>query len=72
DYEDITIAEYDTPDSPDRIYRAHLATGYSIKIQLLSGIHYNFSFPEALIDGLYDKISLPEESKQDFKNRLYL
>lgn len=70
--EDIPIAEYKTPDSPDRKYREHLAKGYGKKIQLLSGIHYNFSFPEALIDGLYDKISLPEESKQDFKNRLYL
>ncbi|MBC1526947.1 bifunctional glutamate--cysteine ligase GshA/glutathione synthetase GshB [Listeria seeligeri] len=69
---DIPIAEYKTPDSPDRKYREHLAKGYGKKIQLLSGIHYNFSFPEALIDGLYSQINLPEESKQDFKNRLYL
>ncbi|CAM4294839.1 Putative gamma-glutamylcysteine synthetase (for the N_terminal part) and to cyanophycin synthetase (C-terminal part) [Listeria ivanovii subsp. ivanovii PAM 55] len=69
---DIPIAEYKTPDSPDRKYREHLAKGYGKKIQLLSGIHYNFSFPEVLIDELYSKISLPEESKQDFKNRLYL
>ncbi|WP_270998037.1 bifunctional glutamate--cysteine ligase GshA/glutathione synthetase GshB [Listeria seeligeri] len=69
---DIPIAVYKTPGSPDRKYREHLAKGYGKKIQLLSGIHYNFSFPEALIDGLYSQISLPEESKQDFKNRLYL
>lgn len=69
---DIPIAVYKTPDSPDRKYREHLAKGYGKKIQLLSGIHYNFSFPEALIDGLYSQISLAEESKQDFKNRLYL
>ncbi|MBC6118363.1 bifunctional glutamate--cysteine ligase GshA/glutathione synthetase GshB [Listeria innocua] len=70
--EDIPIAEYKTPDSPDRKYREHLAKGYGKKIQLLSGIHYNFSFPEALIDGLYAEISHPNESKRDFKNRLYL
>lgn len=37
------------------IYRRGLALRYGKKMQMISGIHYNFSFGDEIIDYLYDK-----------------
>ncbi|WP_163655276.1 bifunctional glutamate--cysteine ligase GshA/glutathione synthetase GshB [Listeria sp. PSOL-1] len=68
----IPIAEYKTKDHPDRLYREHLAKEYGKKIQLLSGIHYNFSFPKPLIEALYKEFQEEAETFDAFQNRIYL
>ena len=61
-------------------YRKGLAKKYGLRKQLISGIHFNFSFKEELIEKLYDKMDILEGnddensriSYMEFKNRLYL
>ena len=52
-------------------YRKKLFKKYGGKKQLISGIHYNFSFREDLIKDLYSKLG-KEESYRDFRDNLYL
>ena len=57
-----------------------MAKKYGLRKQLISGIHFNFSFKEELIEKLYENLDISEiESEEDsrisykeFKNRLYL
>lgn len=62
-------------------YRKGLAKKYGLRKQLISGIHFNFSFEEELIRKLYDNIILNDDeslcsdsrlSYKDFKDNLYL
>ncbi|WP_319371742.1 bifunctional glutamate--cysteine ligase GshA/glutathione synthetase GshB [uncultured Ilyobacter sp.] len=55
-------------------YRERLSKKYGKKLQLLSGIHYNFSFSDKFLEKLYDEISDNSEFQnfQNFKNQLYL
>jgi glutamate--cysteine ligase len=54
----IPIAKFD--DSPEgrekELYRNGLATRYGRKMQMISGIHYNFSFGDSLVDYLYQSL----------------
>ncbi|HGM1460820.1 TPA: bifunctional glutamate--cysteine ligase GshA/glutathione synthetase GshB [Clostridioides difficile] len=52
-------------------YREKLLQKYGGKKQLLSGIHYNFSFNEKLIKKLYEN-SDKSLGYKDFKNKIYL
>ena len=52
-------------------YRKKLAQRYGTKKQMISGIHYNFSFKEETIQKLY-KNTDKTTSYQDFKNQIYL
>lgn len=52
-------------------FRAVLAQKYGSKKQLISGIHYNFSFSEDFIKILYKEMSKGEEYIE-FKNNIYL
>lgn len=52
-------------------YRRKLLEKYGGKKQLLSGIHYNFSFDEALLGKLYD-LESGDISYKAFKNKTYL
>ncbi|WP_209810970.1 bifunctional glutamate--cysteine ligase GshA/glutathione synthetase GshB [Ammoniphilus resinae] len=52
-------------------YRMQLAEKYGRKRQLMSGIHYNFSFHEGLLKKLYEGLHT-DSSYKDFKNQLYL
>ncbi|WP_258881618.1 bifunctional glutamate--cysteine ligase GshA/glutathione synthetase GshB [Paenibacillus sp. sptzw28] len=67
--EDIPIALMDNPEE-DR-YRQQLAEKYGRKRQLISGIHYNFSFDEEFIKKLY-RAQNSDGSYKDFKDGLYL
>jgi glutamate--cysteine ligase len=67
--EDIPIALMDSP-AEDR-YRQQLAEKYGRKRQLMSGIHYNFSFDEEFIKKLY-RVQNSEGNYKDFKDGLYL
>ena len=54
-------------------YRKGLAKKYGVKKQLISGIHFNFSFKEELIEKLYaGTIGDNGISYKEFKNNLYL
>lgn len=52
-------------------YREKLAQKYGKKKQLLSGIHFNFSFDEEFLQKFY-KASGSQAKFKDFKNALYL
>ena len=48
----IRIAHFEGQDREKEIYRKYLREKYDIRRQLLSGIHYNFSFSEESMDVL--------------------
>lgn len=52
-------------------YRKKLMDKYGGKKQLISGIHYNFSFTEEIIKGLYAEVC-NEVNYKTFKNSVYL
>ena len=68
----IPIASF--PDSEEgiykEIYRKGLALRYGKKMQMISGIHYNFSFDEEMVDYLYDLFG-NEKDKRSFINEIH-
>lgn len=52
-------------------YRENLLNKYGGKKQLISGIHYNFSFSEELLKGLFAE-ECNEYTFKEFKNKTYL
>jgi glutamate--cysteine ligase len=68
---EIPIANFENEGKDKTLYREKLGKKYGRKKQLLSGIHYNFSFKEELIKVLHEDFG-PDKSYQDFKNDLYL
>ncbi|MCL2560378.1 MAG: bifunctional glutamate--cysteine ligase GshA/glutathione synthetase GshB [Turicibacter sp.] len=73
DWNDVRIAEF--PDchtgSDARQYREYLAEKYGNGVQLVSGIHYNFSYSESLLQKLYG-VNGKGRSFREFKNDLYM
>ncbi|WP_455644764.1 bifunctional glutamate--cysteine ligase GshA/glutathione synthetase GshB [Methanosphaera sp.] len=69
----IPLAKYSNSDNGKQaeIYRKNLAKKYGTKKQLISGIHYNFSFTEETIKKLHENYHKNIEYKE-FKNQLYL
>lgn len=69
----IPIADYGKCKSGEAAsdYRKKLLKKYGGKKQLISGIHYNFSFNEELIKDLYEKMG-NGETYRDFKDSIYL
>ncbi|MBY3622919.1 bifunctional glutamate--cysteine ligase GshA/glutathione synthetase GshB [Acinetobacter sp. CUI P1] len=67
--QDIPIAKMGNPVEDE--YRHQLANKYGRKRQLLSGIHYNFSFDEQFLKQLHDIVD-PQMSFKDFKDATYL
>ncbi|MGB9979762.1 glutamate--cysteine ligase [Methanobacterium sp.] len=65
DEEQIPIACF--PDSENgkdmEIYRKGLAVRYGKKMQMISGIHYNFSFGDGMIDYLYKKFGNKKDKR---------
>ncbi len=49
-------------------YREFLAGRYGKKVQMISGIHYNFSFDDKLLESL----NTENEPFKDFKNKMYM
>lgn len=68
DDQDIPIAKMNDPVADT--YRTKLADKYGRKRQLLSGIHYNFSFDEGFLRKLYESEDRHEEYRE-FKNATY-
>lgn len=67
----IPIAEYGEDGKEAREYREFLAEKYGPKNQLFSGIHFNFSYSEKLLEMLYRKANY-SVSFDDFKDEVYL
>jgi len=65
---EIPIAQMNDPIADE--YRKDLADKYGRKKQLLSGIHYNFSFDVRLLRKLYE-LQNGKESYKEFKDTLY-
>ena len=72
DEEKIPIARFkETPEGREKeIYRNGLALRYGKKMQMISGIHYNFSFSDEMLDFLYERLGKGVD-KNSFKNDLY-
>ncbi|WP_289355595.1 bifunctional glutamate--cysteine ligase GshA/glutathione synthetase GshB [Paenibacillus sp. S-12] len=68
DEKEIPIAKVNDPVADE--YRHELADKYGRKRQLLSGIHYNFSFDERLLRKLHETLGQGEAYK-DFKDAIY-
>ncbi|MEE1071578.1 MAG: bifunctional glutamate--cysteine ligase GshA/glutathione synthetase GshB [Cellulosilyticum sp.] len=71
--EEIPIAEYGENEKGQeaRYYREKLLKKYGGQKQLISGIHYNFSFEEAFLERLYKETKSPLDYR-DFKDGVYL
>ena len=67
----IPIADFGTEDKDATIYREKLLEKYGGKKQLISGIHFNFSFTEDFLRKIYN-ISNTNVSYKEFKNTVYL
>jgi glutamate--cysteine ligase len=67
----IPIAQYDEEGQEAQKYRELLAQKYGPKNQLFSGIHFNLSFGEKLMNRLYQQ-SNTSLSFEDFKDEAYL
>ncbi|WP_281615295.1 bifunctional glutamate--cysteine ligase GshA/glutathione synthetase GshB [Flammeovirga sp. SubArs3] len=67
----INIAHFGEKGIENEKYREHLANTYGKKKQLLSGIHFNFSFPEKALEHYY-KTSEKNISYDKFKEEIYL
>lgn len=67
----IPLAIYSEEEKEARKYREKLLDKYGGKKQLISGIHYNFSFNEIIIQRLYENENT-NISYKEFKNNIYL
>ncbi|TCI64258.1 bifunctional glutamate--cysteine ligase GshA/glutathione synthetase GshB [Exiguobacterium sp. SH3S1] len=65
----IPLADFGSSGIEAGRYREHLLQKYGAKKQLISGIHFNFSFSDELIAALYE--GSPKQYDR-FKNELYL
>lgn len=70
---DIAIATF--PDTTEgrkaKAYREMLAKRHGAKMQLISGVHYNFSFDPALVKAYYEHYDDGHTSLQETQNHLY-
>lgn len=73
DEQQIPIANFGEGDrgQKETVYREFLSQKYGKKIQMISGIHYNFSFKEQFVKTLCDSCK-SQKSFRDFRNSLYL
>lgn len=67
----IPIAQYTGDGVASQKYRENLASKYGVKKQMISGVHFNFSFAEDVLGKLY-KITGVDSSYREFKNQVYL
>ncbi len=69
--DDIKLAQYGSSNSGrmKTLYRAGLSKRYGSLMQIISGVHFNFSFPESFWDALYGEQS--EEQRQTAKSEAY-
>lgn len=68
---DIQLAQYGSSNSAKMktLYREGLKRRYGSLMQIISGVHFNFSFPESFWDALYGEQD--EQARQDTKSAAY-
>ncbi|WP_298500549.1 glutamate--cysteine ligase [uncultured Methanobrevibacter sp.] len=69
--DEIPIAQYSKEGESSQKYRENLAKKYGVKKQLISGVHFNFSFSEDFLKK-YHALENPGLSFKEFKNNIYL
>ncbi|WP_297826983.1 glutamate--cysteine ligase [uncultured Methanobrevibacter sp.] len=67
----IPIAQYSGEGKSSQRYREDLAKKYGLKKQMISGIHFNFSFSDEFLKKIYELEESPLTFKE-FKNNVYL
>lgn len=69
--DDIALAQYGTSNSGrmKTLYRQGLKHRYGSLMQIISGVHFNFSFPESFWDALFGEQD--EKTRQDAKSEAY-
>ncbi|MBR9789835.1 MAG: glutamate--cysteine ligase [Vibrionaceae bacterium] len=69
--DDINLAQYGSSNSArmKTLYREGLKRRYGSLMQIISGVHFNFSFPESFWDALYGEQG--EEARQETKSDAY-
>ena len=67
----IPIAQYSAEGQNSQKYRENLASKYGVKKQLISGVHFNFSFTDDFIKKFYEIIG-SDLSFRQFKDEIYL
>lgn len=70
-YDKIPIAKYGDEGVESEKYRMELAKKYGVKKQMISGVHFNFSFAEKSVEKLYEIMGSDLDFKE-FKNEIYL
>ena len=67
----IPIAQYSDEGMESQKYREDLAKKYGVKKQMISGVHFNFSFSDEFFERLCE-IEGVDLSLKEFKNEVYL
>ena len=70
-WDQIPIAQYTEAGEDSQKYREDLAKKYGVKKQMISGVHFNFSFTDSFLKKLYF-LEDTDISFKDFKNEVYL
>ena len=70
-WDQIPIAKYSKEGISSQRYREDLAKKYGVKKQMISGVHFNFSFSDELLRKLYSTGD-NNFSFKEFKNEVYL
>ena len=67
----IPIAQYSEDGVDNQKYREDLAKKYGVKKQMISGVHFNFSFSDNFLKKLYS-LEKSNATFREFKNDIYL
>ncbi|WP_296887004.1 glutamate--cysteine ligase [uncultured Methanobrevibacter sp.] len=70
-WDQIPIAQYPEEGKSSQKYRENLARKYGVKKQMISGVHFNFSFSESFLKKIYELVDIDLTFKE-FKNQVYL
>ena len=70
-WDQIPIAQYSGEGVSSQKYREDLAKKYGVKKQMISGVHFNFSFSEEFLKKLYS-VENSDLSFKEYKNDVYL
>ena len=70
-WDQIPIAQYSEEGISSQKYREDLAKKYGVKKQMISGVHFNFSFSDDFLNKLYDMES-SDLTFKEFKDNVYL
>ena len=70
-WDQIPIAQYSVEGISSQKYREDLAKKYGVKKQMISGVHFNFSFSDGFLNKLYN-MENSDLTFKEFKNDVYL